>query len=201
MTSPAPAVSEPVGGEPPVAGSRPRSRVVLWTSLAVAAVIGVLIAVLAAAKPSANGTTSSPLLGHAAPAVAGPALNGGGSYSLSRFRGQWVLVNFAASWCVPCREETPQLQAFTAEHGAAHDAVVLAVAFDPTDVGNLASYLRSSHSGWPAVNDPSAEVAYGVSQIPQSYLVDPQGTVVAKFFGALTRTQVDRVIAKANTAG
>ncbi len=200
MTTPPAAVPEPVAGDPPAAGGRPRSRVVLWASLAVAAVIAVLIAVLAMAKPSANGTTASPLLGHAAPVVTGPALNGGGSYSLAQFRGQWVLVNFAASWCVPCREENPQLQSFMSEHAVSHSAVVLAVAFDPSDVGSLASYLRSSHDTWPAVNDPSAEVAYGVSQIPQSYLVDPQGTVVAKFFGALTAAQVDKVIAKATSA-
>lgn len=186
----------------PSAGAteRPRSRVVLWTSLGVAVVIAVLIAVLAAAKPSSSGRNSSPLVGKPAPAVSGPALNGGGTYSLSQFSGQWVLVNFAASWCVPCREETPQLQRFASEHAAGHTAVVLGVAFDPSDLSSLASYLRSAHTTWPAVNDPSAEVAYGVSQIPQSYLVDPQGTVVAKFFGALTTSQVDQVIAKAGAS-
>lgn len=192
------AVPPPAPDAPP-AGGRPRSRVVLWTSLGVAAVIAVLIAVLAAAKPSSGASHSSPLVGKAAPQVSGPSLNGGGSYSLTQFSGQWVLVNFSASWCVPCREETSQLQSFTAEHATRHDATVLAVAFDPSDVANLASYLRSAHTTWPAVNDPSAEVAYGVSQIPQSYLVDPQGTVVAKFFGALTAAQVDRVISRAGT--
>lgn len=197
MTIPAAATAEPGSGQQDDPAERPRSRVVLWTSLGVAAVIAVLIAVLASAKPSSVGNNSSPLLGKAAPPVAGPALNGGGSYSLSQFGGKWVLVNFAASWCVPCREETPQLQSFVSQHAAAHDAVVLGVAFDPSDVSHLAAYLRSVHATWPAVDDPSAEVAYGVSQIPQSYLVDPQGTVVAKFFGALTAGQVDKVIAKA----
>lgn len=180
----------------PVPEARPRSRVVLWTSLGVAVVIAVLIAVMAAARPS-SGSSGSPLLGKPAPPVSGPALNGGGSYSLAQFRGRWVLVNFAASWCVPCRQETPQLQRFESEHAASKTAVVLGVAFDPSDVANLAAYLRNSRSDWPAVNDPSAEVAYGVSQIPQSYLVDPRGTVVAKFFGELTAAQVDGIIAKA----
>lgn len=190
-------MTAPAAPPPPPAAGRPRSRVVLWTSLGVAAVIAVLIAVLAAAKPSSSGSNSSPLLGKPAPPVSGAALNGGGSYSLAQFSGQWVLVNFAASWCVPCRDETPQLQSFADEHAAGHTATVLGVAFDPSDVANLASYLRSAHTTWPAVDDPSAEVAYGVSQIPQSYLVDPRGTVVAKFLGALTDAQVDRVMAKA----
>lgn len=200
MTTPLATTADPGSGEQGDPAERPRSRVVLWTSLGVAAVIAVLIAVMASAKPSSDGNNSSPLLGKAAPPVAGPALNGGGSYSLSQFGGKWVLVNFAASWCVPCQEETPQLQSFVSQHAAAHDAVVLGVAFDPSDVSHLAAYLRSVHATWPAVDDPSAEVAYGVSQIPQSYLVDPQGTVVAKFFGPLTAAQVDKVMAKA-TAG
>jgi cytochrome c biogenesis protein CcmG, thiol:disulfide interchange protein DsbE len=174
-----------------------RSRVVMYTSIGVAVVIAVFIAVLAAASPSSSPT--SPLIGKPAPAISGKALNGNASYTLAQFGGQWVLVNFSASWCVPCREETPQLQDFTNEHRVAGNGVVLAVAFDPTDVSNLAAYLRNSHATWPAVDDLSAEVAYGVSQIPQSYLVDPSGTVVAKFFGNLTAAQVDRVIDKASS--
>ena len=184
------------GGEQSQA-PRPRSRLVLYTSLGVAALIGVFIAVLAAAQPSSNST--SPLIGKPAPPISGKALNGNASYTLTQFSGEWVLVNFSASWCTPCREETPQLQRFTDEHQSAGNGVVLAVAFDPADVGNLAAYFRSSHATWPAVDDLSAEVAYGVSQIPQSYLVDPSGTVVAKFFGNLTAAQVDRVIDKADS--
>ena len=170
---------------------------VMYTSIGVAALIGVFIAVLAAASPSSN--SSSPLIGKPAPAIAGPALNGHASYTLAQFSGQWVLVNFSASWCVPCREETPQLQDFTNEHQRDGRAVVLAVAFDSSDVGSLAAYFRANHATWPAVDDLSAEVAYGVSQIPQSYLVDPAGTVVAKFFGNLTAAQIDRVINKASS--
>jgi cytochrome c biogenesis protein CcmG/thiol:disulfide interchange protein DsbE len=179
---------------------RPRSRVVMYSTLAVAAVVAVFIAVLASARPTSAGNSSSPLVGKPAPPVAGPALLGGGHYSLAGYTGKWVLVNFSASWCVPCREETPQLQKFESEHSATGRAVVLAVAFDPSDVANLASFLAANRVTWPAVNDPSAEVAYGVSQIPQSYLVDPQGTVVAKFFGGVTAAQVDKVMAKVPSA-
>ena len=181
-----------------VAAPPRKSRVVMYTSIGVAVVIAVFIAVLAAASPSTDST--SPLIGKAAPAISGKALNGNASYTLTQFSGQWVLVNFSASWCVPCREETPELQKFTTEHQQAGNAVVLAVAFDQYDLSNLAAYFRQVHATWPAVDDMSAEVAYGVSQIPQSYLVDPSGTVVAKFFGNLTAAQVDRVIDKANSA-
>ena len=185
------------GGPPPERG---RSRVVLYTSLAVAVVVAVLVAVLASSKSAGSGAASSPLVGKAAPAVSGPSLSGGGNYDLTQFRGKWVVVNFAASWCVPCRAETPQLQQFEQEHSASGNAVILGVAFDPNDVSSLASFLAKSKATWPAVNDPNAEVAYGVSAIPQSYLVDPQGTVVAKFFGGVTAAQLDGVIQKASPA-
>lgn len=186
---------------PPADGApRRRSRVVLYTSLSVGVVVAVLVAVLASSKAAGSGTASSPLIGKAAPAVSGPGIGGGGSYSLSQFHGRWVLVNFAASWCVPCRQETPQLVRFQGEHRAAGDATVLGVVFDPNDVSNLAAFLARSGSTWPTVDDPNAEVAYGVSAIPQSYLVDPQGTVVAKFFGGVTAAQVDGIIKRAGGA-
>lgn len=190
---------ESVEGAGPASGpARPgRSRVVLFSSFAVAAVLAVLLAVLALSKPVSQSATSSPLLGKPAPPVDGPALSGDGHFSLRQFSGEWVLVNFAASWCVPCRQETPQLARFQAEHGSAGKATVLGVSFDPTDRANLARYLQQNGATWPAVDDPSAEVAYGVSGIPESYLVSPGGVVAAKFVGGVTAAQVDAVIGKA----
>lgn len=182
-------------GPPATDGSEPaRSRTVLYSSLAVAVVIGVLVAVLAFAKTGSNGTSTNALVGHTAPAVSGPALSGTASYSLSMYSGKWVVLNFSASWCVPCVQETPQLQAFYRQHAGTGDAVILAVAFDPTDVPHLAAFLASRGARWPAVNDPSAEVAYGVSEIPQSFLISPSGVVAAKFFGAVTAAELDHYI-------
>jgi cytochrome c biogenesis protein CcmG/thiol:disulfide interchange protein DsbE len=186
------------GFDPDLAGSsgQGRSRVVLYSSLGVAAVIAVLIGVLAFAKPSSSGSANSTLVGKPAPAVSGPSIFGGGRYSLSQYAGRWVLVNFAASWCVPCRQETPQLVAFASAHHGADSPVILGVAFDPQDVASLAAFERSSGARWQTVNDPSAEVAYGVSQIPQSFLVSPAGLVAAKFSGAVTAAELDQVLAR-----
>jgi thiol-disulfide isomerase/thioredoxin len=186
------------GGDAPQQ-TPPRSRVVLYSSLAVGAVLALLIAVLAFSGPSTPGSGSSPLIGKAAPSVSGSVLVGTGQQSLAALNGKWVLVNFAASWCVPCRQETPQLEAFVREHAQSGDATILGVAFDPSDISNLKSFNEKNGVNWPAVNDPSAEVSYGVTQIPQSYLVDPAGRVVAKFFGAVTAAQLDAAISKAST--
>ena len=179
---------------------RRKSRVVLWSSLTVLVLAAVLVAVLALAKTSGQ-SSESPLLGKPAPPVSGPALDGHGSYSLTQFAGKWVLVNFAASWCIPCREEMPQLQEFERSHAASRDAVIVAVAFDEGDKANLASYLKSQKATWPAVDDASAEISYGVTGIPESYLIDPQGTVVAKYVGGITAAEVDDFITKVTTNG
>ena len=160
----------------------------------------VLIAVLASAKSAGQGTTQSPLIGKPAPAVSGKVLGGTGEVSLSQYAGKWVLVNFSASWCIPCRQETPQLQTFSRDHSQAGDAEVLGIAYDEGDIPNLTSFLKSSHATWSVVDDGQAVVEYGVSGIPDSFLVDPHGTVVVEYLGGVTSKELDSFIAKATSS-
>ncbi|HXS25874.1 MAG TPA: TlpA disulfide reductase family protein [Gemmatimonadales bacterium] len=166
----------------------------LWVTVGVAVVMAVLVAVLASSSPASQVTAQSPLVGRAAPSIAGKAIDGSGtSVTLSGLSGKWVLVNFAASWCVPCRQEMPQLLDFQRQH-ASGDATILTVAYDQQDVANLASLLKAQGATWPAVDDGSAVVDYGVGGLPESYLVDPAGTVIAKYVGGVNAAQLDAVI-------
>jgi cytochrome c biogenesis protein CcmG/thiol:disulfide interchange protein DsbE len=193
-------VGESSVGESAVPGvgglTRPRSRVVLWSCLAAAAVLGLLVAVMASASPASNGGSASLLVGRQAPPIEGRTIDGPGRASLAQLSGKWVVVNFAASWCVPCRQETPQLEEFVRQHGSAGNATVLGVAEDPTDLANLASYMKSAGATWPVVDDGSAVVSYGVSELPHSYLVDPEGKVVASYLGPVTARQLDEAITR-----
>ena len=176
---------------------RSRPRLVLWISLATAVVVAVLVTVLATSGQAGQTSANSPLIGRKAPAIDGRSLNGNQTVALSTLAGKWVLVNFAASWCVPCRGEMPQLLNFAGDHARTDNATILTVAYDEGDVPNLTSWLRTSHAAWPAVDDGQAVVNYGVSGIPESYLVDPQGTVVAKYVGGVVAAQLNSFIAKA----
>ena len=171
-----------------------KRRPVLWIALGAALVIAVLVAVLASSGPASQVSATSPLIGKPAPGIKGKAINGAGDVTLSQLSGKWVLINFAASWCVPCQQEMPQLLNFSNQHTTPSDAVVLTVAYDEQNVDGLASFLRSWHATWPAVDDGSAVVDYGVGGLPESFLLDPAGTVVAKYVGEINAAQLDSVI-------
>jgi thiol-disulfide isomerase/thioredoxin len=167
-----------------------RRRTVLWATLGVAVVTAALIAVIASAQPSSQVTARSPLLGSAAPSISGPGL-AGGHYSLSQFRNEWVLVNFMATWCGPCQQEMPQLLKFAEQHAKSADATVLTVAYDPTNVDQLKAFLAARGARWPAVDDPSASVSYGVTGLPSSFLVAPDGVVYAYVPGEVEAAALD----------
>lgn len=191
-------MSAPASDTLPVA-MRPRRplrrRTVIISAVGIVGV-GLLVAVFAMAKPTNQQLIKSPLLGKPAPPIVGRSILNRGYYRLSGFAGRWVLVNFFASWCVPCREEEPQLEAFQTEHARRGDATIFAVEYDQADLGAAPGFLTRYHATFPAVDDPAADVNYGVTGIPESYLVDPAGTVLAKYFGAITAAGLNAEIAK-----
>jgi len=199
--APEPATSGAAAGP----GQGRRRRTVLWSALGMGVVLAALISVVASAEPSSEVSAPSPLLGNAAPAISGPAISGpgaaGGRYSLAQFRGKWVLVNFMATWCDPCRQEMPQLLLFARQHAKSGDATVLTVVDDASDVGQLKSYLAAEGAGWPAVNDPSATVSYGLAGLPSSFLVTPSGIVYAYLLGDVRASELDRWLVQGAAKG
>ncbi len=193
----------PSGAGPASAGPNTRGtrrRTVLWATVGVAAVTAVLIAVIASAQPSSQVTARSPLLGRAAPAISGPGL-AGGHYSLAQFRNEWVLVNFMATWCQPCQQEMPQLVKFADQHAKSADATVLTVVYDPTNVAQLKTFLAARGARWPAVDDPSASVSYGVTGLPSSFLVAPDGVVYAYVPGEVEAAALDNWVRQGAAKG
>jgi cytochrome c biogenesis protein CcmG/thiol:disulfide interchange protein DsbE len=122
----------------------------------------------------------------------------GDEFDIDAHRGRWVVVNFFATWCPPCVEEHPELVAFDERNGSRVQLV--SVAFDDTEVDAVERFFADNGGDWPVITSGAggASLDYGVKKLPESFLVDPSGTVVAKINGGVTAAQLDALIAEAS---
>ena len=167
----------------------------LWVAVAVGVLLAFLVGVLATRDSAADKLADSPLLGRPAPEITGNTLSGE-KLSLSSLRGRWIVVNFVASWCVPCRQEHPELIAFDTRHRATGDGQVLGVVFSDKP-GNVREFLREQGGDWPVLEDPQGQIAleFGVRGPPESFVINPNGVVVAKITGPATAAGLERILA------
>ncbi|MGC1167225.1 MAG: TlpA disulfide reductase family protein [Solirubrobacterales bacterium] len=134
-------------------------------------------------------------IGEAAPSSPLPRLEGGGSGSLADYRGRWVLVNFWASWCIPCREEAPALEEFQQRHGD-RDFTVLGI--DSRDLsGDGRAFVRRFGLSYPQLRDGDGATAhdFGTTGVPENYLVDPRGKVRLLFRGPISGEYLEDAVA------
>lgn len=157
-----------------------------------------LVAVLATRPAAEDQARAEPLVGQVAPGVAGTALDGRG-FDLAAQRGKWVVVNFFATWCQPCRQEHPELKAFAEEHASKGDATVIAVAYDQKDLSDARSFFAQFGGTWPVLPDPAGHMAvdYGVRGLPESYVVGPDGKIAYHFTGKVTANALDMIVGTA----
>src|SRR5208282_2690412 len=102
---------------------------------------------------------------------------GGTAISLSSLRGKVVFLNVWATWCAPCREEMPSIEALYEEFSKDPDFVVLAVNEDSEGRSVVDSYVRRSGFKFNVLLDPQNQVgdAYDVSGIPETFIIDRTG--------------------------
>ena len=156
----------------------------------------VALALVASGPSAPAGAAAEP----AAPAFSLPVLgHSGQKVALSDYAGRPLIVNFFASWCEPCQQETPLLARFyRTEHGK-----VAIVGLDENDAaGSAVSFTHKEGVGYPVGFDPEviAASAYGVAGLPQTFFLNAKHRIVDRVFGAVTLADINRGIALA-TAG
>ncbi len=172
-----------------------------WAALILVAASVVLAVIFSTRFGRDPNLIPSPLLGQPSPSLALPLLDGSGTFDPSTLQGSVVVVNFFASWCLPCRDEQDDLSA-AAEAFARQDVTIVEIVYQDTTEAAVA-FLSEFGSSDSAVYllDPGgrASIAFGVFGIPETFFVDRDGVVVGKAIGAtdalVLGTTIDKVLA------
>ena len=119
----------------------------------------------------------------------------GNRHALSDYRGKWVLLNYWASWCGPCRQEMPDLDEF---HQMNENAVVLGINLEDASVRKLKMFREQYSISFPLLRSSAdAEGIDGpIQMLPTSYLIDPQGEIAAFEIGTVSREAIESYIQK-----
>lgn len=167
----------------------PRTLARYGTIAAIVIVVGGLFVYREVIAPSSDDSVealgvaagaSPPALGEPAPDFVLVSLESGEEVALSDFRGRPVIVNFWATWCVPCRTEMPDLQhAYETE-----DVTVLAVNWQESETV-VQDFVTEFNLTFPTLLDSSGKVRehYGVVGLPASFFIDAEGVLRARNFG------------------
>jgi cytochrome c biogenesis protein CcmG/thiol:disulfide interchange protein DsbE len=175
----------------------------VWRTATRHKIVAALVALCVAGSLVAIGIVGSARPGPAraadpvAPAFSVAALgHPGQQVALSQYAGKPLIVNFFASWCVPCKQETPLLARFyRAENGK-----VALVGLDVNDPpANALAFIHAEGVSYPVGSDPevTAASAYGVAALPQTFFLNAQHRIVDHVFGALTQAGIDQGLALA----
>ncbi len=189
----------------PAPPRRPRSETEKLRALLIGSVVAIALVVLLLVGLGAHspvGSSSGPVVavGDSAPDFTLPSLTGGPPVrldALGRDRHRPVVLNFFASWCTPCRKETPLL----ARTASAEQAKAVPLQFVGVDVADKPAdalpFVEASGVTYPVGTDPDFHVSatrYGLNGEPNTFFIDSSGRGAGHVIGAVTPAQLDRWI-------
>jgi cytochrome c biogenesis protein CcmG/thiol:disulfide interchange protein DsbE len=130
-----------------------------------------------------------------------PLLDGNGTRSLADLKGKVVVLNFWASWCDPCRAEAKLLERAQSKLAQTGAGTVLGATYTDA-VEDSRKFEREFKLTYPSVRDVDTDLAakYGTRALPETFVLDRQGRVVAISRGQVNQAFLDRALAKAGVS-
>lgn len=162
-------------------------------ALASVAAVAVVVGLLAYGLLSKGGNTIA--VGDTAPDKELSQLDGSGSGQIADYRGRWVLVNFWASWCGPCKSEAPALESFQRANQANGFTVLGINLFDSTD--KATEFVDRYGLTYPQLHESGGDDrkdAYGMTGFPENFLVDPKGNIALIRRGPVDSAYLDEAV-------
>ena len=157
--------------------------------IAVLAVIGLLgFGLLSKGEASLS-------VGDTAPDKRLSVLGGTSTGQIADYRGKWVLVNFWASWCEPCRTESPILEDFQKRYAGDRFTVLGINLYDSTD--DALSFTGRYGLSYPQLREAGGDdrkEAYGMTGFPESFLIDPQGKIALIRRGPVSESYLEQAV-------
>jgi cytochrome c biogenesis protein CcmG, thiol:disulfide interchange protein DsbE len=197
--APGPALEPAAGQRNPPAADGPAARHRTWAERlgggsrtgkiawgAAAVVVTVIAVVSVAGGASSRPRALPPFRNFTLKALGHP----GGQVSLAALAGRPVIVNFFASWCPPCKRETPLIAQY---YRATHGTVVIIGVDSNDETGPAEQFLRRSGVTYPVGFDPfpaSTTVSHGVLVLPQTFFLDARHRIVKHVFGAMNLKEI-----------
>jgi cytochrome c biogenesis protein CcmG/thiol:disulfide interchange protein DsbE len=174
-----------------------RRKTAPFIALAIAAVCAALFVLLAGAKNDDSETARTPLMEEPAPDSIGE-LADGTTFDLARRKGSWVVLNFFDPTCVPCVNEHPELVKFDESQAAlGESAAELYTVVYAGETDEVVEFFDDNGGGWPVVfdSDGSISAAFGVNQVPETWIIDPDGVIQWRGIGEMTATILNEAVA------
>lgn len=168
------------------------NRTVLIIGIAITIAIVALFALSFGRDPQ---HINSPLIGRVAPSFALRAVGSGQIVDIAQLRGKPVVLNFWATWCMPCHAEHPVL--VQAARALGSDVQFVGVVFSDTEA-NIAGFLNERGTAYPTLLDDNGKtsIAYGVGGVPETFFIDRSGKIVAKYEGPMSDETLQQYVQK-----
>jgi cytochrome c biogenesis protein CcmG, thiol:disulfide interchange protein DsbE len=187
-------VPQPGPGPARGLGRRVRSVLLVVAALAGLAVIAVLTVTVADSGSGQASRAPAPVA--AKPFTLAALGDASRQVSLAAYAGRPVIVNFFASWCVPCQQETPLLARFY----AAHHGQVKIIGIDSNDTTATAlKFVQAQHVSYPVAADPfpaKTATSYGVLALPQTFFLNGRHQIVRHIAGGVTAKELAAWVAQ-----